>query len=655
MPANNARMTKSQWEMVMAKRYLLSHRRFLFVVLVWTLCVPCCGDGTRENDLSPEVTTSDVNEVGPSLDAVSDAPAGLCSRCHGDAETAAPPRDTAGHQETTERAVGAHRSHLAPSDWHNTITCEQCHRVPTDVLDVGHVDSRLPAELTWGDLASAQGAEPVWNGATCEATYCHGATLQPGGQSTVPNWTAVDGSQSACGSCHGIPPGGGHPIVSQCSACHPGLDSNFEFVNPSLHINGILDIAPGDCNACHGNADSTAPPQDTAGNTATSAVGVGAHRSHLGAADWHRQVVCEDCHLVPENLFDAGHIDTDRPAELNFGAVASADGTVPGFDGARCYAVYCHGATLLPGGSNSAPMWTTVDGTQAACGSCHSLPPLGDHPANANCEACHGAVVGANNTFNDASLHIDGVVEVTSGHPTDWATPDQHGASFDNNGPGACTACHGAALDGGFSGVSCDSCHSASSPNWTTDCTFCHGGSDNQTGAPPFGVSGETAPTGLHVGAHSAHVEDTAMHKSFPCEACHLTPTDVFSRSHIDGGGVAEVTFSEADETHEGVYVNGTCSRLYCHGNGRSDNGTAQWTDDSALDCSSCHTIGNMSGQHFLHVQGGVGCADCHADTVSNNTTISKLKNHINGSIQVTVTTWDGQGCSPACHESEIW
>ena len=54
----------------------------------------------------------------------------------------------------------------------------------------------LPAELTWGALASTDGATGGWNTTTCTDSYCHGATLQDGG--FAPTWTDTDGSEDAC-------------------------------------------------------------------------------------------------------------------------------------------------------------------------------------------------------------------------------------------------------------------------------------------------------------------------------------------------------------------------------------------------------------------------------------------------------------------------
>jgi len=130
------------------------------------------------------------------------------------------------------------------------------------------------------------------------------------------------------------------------------------------------------------------------------------------------------------------------------------------WDGATCSGVYCHGAVLQPGGSNNHPTWTTVDGTQAACGTCHGLPPGGTHPSSSSqCETCHGEVIAAGHVFLRPELHIDGVVQASSPHPAGWSDGDMHGAAAQAN-LDSCKACHGADLRGGTAGVSCFSCHS---------------------------------------------------------------------------------------------------------------------------------------------------------------------------------------------------
>ncbi len=187
-----------------------------------------------------------------------------CSSCHGDStraqNPAAPPLGARGEIATTTRAVGAHQSHLGDGPLRQAVACPECHVVPTTF---DHASQ--PVSVTFGDLANT-GTTSTWNGTSC-ATYCHGATLQ-GGTVPGPLWTKVDGTQAACGACHGIPPPTGQHRVDAhrsagCGACHAGYTSTS--VNAATHINGTRDLggfglrsddpATGDCTGCHGQAN----------------------------------------------------------------------------------------------------------------------------------------------------------------------------------------------------------------------------------------------------------------------------------------------------------------------------------------------------------------------------------------------------------------
>ena len=87
--------------------------------------------------------------------------ASYCTSCHGSGGYSAPPVDTRLETDTTEPGVGAHRAHVEAADWHAVIPCDECHQVPFSLDDPGHVDTALPAELVWGDLAAADGADNV--------------------------------------------------------------------------------------------------------------------------------------------------------------------------------------------------------------------------------------------------------------------------------------------------------------------------------------------------------------------------------------------------------------------------------------------------------------------------------------------------------------
>jgi predicted CxxxxCH...CXXCH cytochrome family protein len=129
---------------------------------------------------------------------------------------------------------GAHLAHLEGGDFGNPTPCEECHVVPEDAQS--HVDP-LPAEATFGPLASANGANPVWDReeGNCSNVYCHGATLSAG-SNTTPEWADDD---IECGNCHGIPPQDGHVDSTACGMCHgDGYDE--ESVNLNLHIDGTI-------------------------------------------------------------------------------------------------------------------------------------------------------------------------------------------------------------------------------------------------------------------------------------------------------------------------------------------------------------------------------------------------------------------------------
>jgi hypothetical protein len=242
-------------------------------------------------------------------------------------------------------------------------------------------------------------------------------------------------------------------------------------------------------------------------------------------------------------------------------------------------------------------------------------------------------------------------------HPAGFYDPAQHGVAAKVQEE-TCTDCHGADLTGGTDAEpSCDSCHPA---DWRTDCTFCHGGTDNTTGAPPRDIRGETDAAATSFPEHTAHVT-TNIHEAFDCVQCHTRPTDVLSVGHVFVGdttkGVAEVSFS-AGLSSAGTYAGAaSCSNLYCHGNGQGNNGTAESGEDFSA-CSDCHgsatrRSGDLSGRHEDHLEEGLSCEDCHADTVSDADTIADPALHVNGTADLHLPdTMERTGgrCTGTCH-----
>ncbi|MBI5501299.1 MAG: CxxxxCH/CxxCH domain-containing protein [Deltaproteobacteria bacterium] len=536
---------------------------------------------------------------GPTWDGALDfgdgaAPDLLCSACHGDDSSAAPPRSLDGETATSSRAVGAHRRHLAESDWHRVVTCDECHVVPDGMFQAGHIDSALPAELAWGGTARAGGAEPEFDGARCADAWCHGARLSAGGGTiTEPVWTHVDGTPAACGACHGLPPGGDHPAAASCELCHGEVAGpGFTFREPSRHIDGIVDVVGGGCDACHGGGGEPAPPLDLAGNTATTFRGVGAHRSHLAAGStWHRAGTCTDCHLVPAAVDAAGHLDTPTPAEVTWSSLAATDGATPAFDGVACSGSYCHGATL-DGGTLTAPRWTTVDGSQAACGTCHGLPPEGDHPVSTNCDMCHGEVIGPRFAFREPARHIDGRLDVT------------------------------------------------------TACDSCHGGGGEP--APPVDLAGNAATTFRGVGAHRSHLAaGSTWRRDVACGDCHRVPATLDAAGHVDTPRPAELTWSVVASAGGAspAFDGSTCSDSWCHGARLDDGGgtatAPAWTrvDGTQGACGACHGL-PPGGSHTTLDR----CELCHGDVIGPGRVFRDRSRHVDGVVDVATG-----GCD-SCH-----
>ena len=555
-----------------------------------------------------ELGTVDVAS-GLHINGTVDKSIGGCDSCHGGGGVAAPPVDLEGNTETTAPGVGAHRQHLGPSDWHKEVQCSECHIVPAELGDAGHVDTPLPAELSWGPLAAKEGAGPLYDRPTtsCSGVYCHGSTLEDsGGTITAPNWTVVDGSQAECGTCHALPPLGEHPPRTDCSACHGDVvDADGKIIGPNLHIDGVVEVGTLACDSCHGGGGVFAPPVDTKGNSATTEPGVGAHREHLGASDWHKEVTCATCHVVPETVNANGHIDSPLPAELTWTGVAVADGAQPAFNAANttCSGVYCHGTTLDDGaGTLTVPDWTLVDGTQAKCGTCHALPPAGDHPTRTDCASCHGAVVNADGqTFKDASLHIDGKVDLV-----------------------------------------------------TLTCSSCHGSATNA--APPVDTQGATETTNVGVGAHQEHLGTSDWHKEVSCTDCHKVPTTIETKGHIDSPLPAELTWSGlamADSAKPSFDpASATCSGTYCHGTTLGDaKGTLTepvWTqvDGTQAACGTCHMV-PPAAPHPPRDD----CESCHGAVIGAGQTFVNPALHVNGTldlVELTCSTCHGSGANAA-------
>jgi len=517
-----------------------------------------------------------------------------CNACHGNDENNAPPKDLAGSSDTTHVGVGAHQTHLAGGAFSKPVACDACHVVPNDPGAPGHMDTALPAEVTFGGLAT-QDSSPTWDRGTetCSNTYCHGSGSM-GGANIQPKWTSVDGSQAVCGSCHALPPPAPHIASDRCELCHSEtVAPGFTIVHREKHIDGVVELRSMACDSCHGSATNPAPPLDLYGSSDPTRVTVGAHQTHLSGGTFSRPVECVECHVVPASFDDPGHIDANLPAEVVFSGVAKASNANPSWDrnSAKCTNAYCHGATL-PGGFNTSPTWTTVGGGEAGCGACHSLPPPPPHVANTSCELCHLPTAGPGYDIANPATHVDGTLNI-------------------QNAPGPCNACHG----------------DATSP------------------APPADTQGNTATTFPGVGAHRSHLGATRFGKPLACDVCHPVPP--LSTVHMNGtanlafSGIALGTDSSSPIQHSSTPVfNGspsyTCSQVYCHGDwteaGHASGAAVpepQWTSvgSGQVYCGSCHSIPPPAPHPNI-----ADCNGCHPKTVDGQMNLN-LDYHLNGVV----------------------
>lgn len=266
----------------------------------------------------------------------------------------------------------------------------------------------LPAPTNSGVQVHADG----W--ANPSAEEFHGNAIR------VENW-----DMRSCQTCHGAVYDGGIS-GSSCIECHTNS------------------AGPENCATCHGSTNP-APPRDLAGNTARTAKAVGAHQKHFLGSSNAAPTVCSECHIVPPSVYVPGHVDTPGPAEVVFNATlahtVTNESTTVDFDGSlplvrpvpqydastgSCANTYCHGA-FKNGNPDFVPVWNDTSAAQVACGTCHgdvskptlaerALPktPLngGTHLNVLTCSTCHNGVVDANLRIINASLHMNGKLNV---------------------------------------------------------------------------------------------------------------------------------------------------------------------------------------------------------------------------------------------------
>jgi hypothetical protein len=75
------------------------------------------------------------------------------------------------------------------------------------------------------------------------------------------------------------------------------------------------------------------------GSKGTDQIGVGAHQAHLKGSKIAEAVQCEECHIVPKNVYDPGRFaedPNDSHAKVVFGTLASHANLAPAWDRSTC-------------------------------------------------------------------------------------------------------------------------------------------------------------------------------------------------------------------------------------------------------------------------------------------------------------------------------
>jgi predicted CxxxxCH...CXXCH cytochrome family protein len=371
------------------------------------------------------------------VDGKVDLAAMTCTTCHGTAsrtsiagadpnQAAAPPVDSHSHTALATRGVGVHVQHVNKATYRSApITCSECHfnAVPTSMLHsdgtVQFAFGALARTSSWGGVTPA----PAWNGTTCAGTYCHG-NFKNGTAATV-TWAQAGGV--TCGSCHALPPAGGHVQNSACGNCHVGYTSTS--VNKALHMNGALDVNAMTCTSCHGSAGKSAtassplyaaPPVDTLGSS--TGLRVGAHQSHLVGKTYSSGTACRNCHPTVGSYTTTHSNGTSNVAftngtspSFNVGTFSPRNGSAP----ASCASTWCHAVkngSTSSGGTLPTPTWTA---SIISCTACHTVPPsTGRHGMSEHrvaCGYCHpgyASTTSANGTTVNKALHVNGKFDV---------------------------------------------------------------------------------------------------------------------------------------------------------------------------------------------------------------------------------------------------
>ncbi len=584
----------------------------------------------------------------------------------------------------------AHRKHVSnDGTTGKAYTCNICHAATagsntTIVNPANHVNG--VKDVAFSGVANGSS----FNGAdaTC-ITYCH----SNGGNLALrtyaaPAWT--NKASGACGSCHAAAPGltggaiintNGHSThfdngagsygpmfttanATGCQNCHTSFTGEFGLT----HVDGTIQVLSS-CVPCHTKPGSYAwnGGQIACESCHTGSLsqinGINAPDKSLFTTLGHGQFSGKSDQCLLCHQRNDSHISANANTH-----VTRLGASYQGIN-ENLLCAKCHNDVNVVTNPARQNMPTHV--------SQKTNPPVPN-----NCSACH-------DVHGSGNLNAINGKFTFSGNSTATVAFTNTSTGFVNNktNRGLCQICHTQTnhykrdkAESAHPTRDCLACHShkgeyAFKPNG--NCNTCHGYPPvaNMTGR---GVSGsyssarlETFNGGGYVnggGAHtvSAHVKPGAIWQQAwsNCSMCHdstrhkmVMPLqqqaiNITIDPKVWANSAVPATYNgPLNGTGTGAQSTGTCSNVYCHSNGDGgapNNTTFTWSSPAGtLGCTGCH--GNVytssnpiaSGKHSAHtnpninISLGIGnelaCTECHAKTLSANTTLITNGNHVNG------------------------
>ncbi|WP_052440692.1 CxxxxCH/CxxCH domain-containing protein, partial [Geobacter sp. OR-1] len=393
----------------------------------------------------------------------------------------------------------------------------------------------------------------------CTNLYCHGGGTSSraplgGGTVAAPAWMTVDGSQDACGACHGT--------------------------------------------------------------TAATVPATGSHSRHAGNVTGSYAMLCSTCHNVTGNTHANGSVEWRlNSSDSRIGTAAtyrgySSGGTNdlgPSNSFGQCANLYCH-SNGLAGAENvtTAPTWGTSAGF-AGCVGCHggnadSASPIATrgHRAHINnsslhftgfnfrCSECHNSTVDSSDlTITSNTLHVNKVPDVN------WGARSTGGLSY----TGTCANIYCHSNGAGVYKTPPKSWSSMTEADMgTISCNYCHGG-----------LAGEFAAVSSN--RHRNHINAGPLpHRPATCNDCH-SMTVAENGVSIYGNGISSMHINRALNVSflkmanfSGTWTKSTtrCSATWCHATNNP-----RWTTTTLNSCGSCHYASNaasgLSAAHIKH------------------------------------------------------